>query len=270
MSEQNTPPPPTFQPEFRQPAYDAAPSPNAAPAMSTGETLTGIFFEPSRTFDALRAQPRFLVALIIIVVMISGFNIAFLQKVGFERFMRAQIETNSRTADLPADQREQIIQRQSSPVVKYISYVAPVIAVLIFAALLAGIYLLCAMAMGGQMNYWQALSVYAYSSFPPVLLLMLGNFILLFVKQLDDSELAGASRGLVQANLGVLVSAKDAPVLHAALQGFDVFSFYGMFLLAVGLQRVARLSSGAAWSVAVGLWIVGVLFRVVAATIFGG
>ena len=37
-------------------------TPATGEEMSTAETLTGIFFEPSRTFVALRARPRFLVA----------------------------------------------------------------------------------------------------------------------------------------------------------------------------------------------------------------
>ena len=36
-----------------------------AATMSTPETLTGIFFEPSRVFEALRQRPRFLAAGII-------------------------------------------------------------------------------------------------------------------------------------------------------------------------------------------------------------
>ena len=36
----------------------APPSAPTGPEMSTPETLTGIFFEPSRTFEALRARPR--------------------------------------------------------------------------------------------------------------------------------------------------------------------------------------------------------------------
>src|SRR5207237_9059037 len=40
-----------------------------APTMSEGERLAGIFFEPSRVFQSLRAHPRWLVALVIISVL---------------------------------------------------------------------------------------------------------------------------------------------------------------------------------------------------------
>ena len=55
------------------------PPPGAAPTtqlegpeMSTPSTLTGIFFEPGRTFEALRRRPRFLVVGLILLVLTIG------------------------------------------------------------------------------------------------------------------------------------------------------------------------------------------------------
>lgn len=238
-------------------------------AQSTPQTLTNIFFEPGRTFEGLRERPRFLVATLILTFIFTAFNFLFIQKVGYENIVRTRIESSPRTADMPADQKERIIQQQSSPLVKSISYFAPLIGFLVFFAAGAGLYLLGAMALGGAMNYKQSLAVYAYSSFPPFILSMLANFILLFIKSAEDIDIINSQNGLVHANPSFLVTRIDHPALSALLGAFDLFSFYGLFLAALGLQKIARLSAGAAWGIVIGLWLVGVLLRVGIASFFG-
>lgn len=242
---------------------------NFSAAQSTPQTLTNIFFEPGRTFESLRERPRFLVAALILTLVFTAFNFFFIQRIGYEKIVQTRIESSPRTADLPADQKDRIIQQQLSPIGKGIAYFAPLIGFAVFFAAGAGLYLLGAMALGGVINYKQSLAVYAYSSFPPFLLSMLANFILLFIKSPEDIDINNSQSGLVHANLGFLVSRTEHPAISALLGAFDVFSFYGLFLAALGLQKVARLSAGAAWSIVIGLWLIGVLIRVGIATFFG-
>lgn len=267
MSDQNTsefqpPPPPEFPP--------GAVEQQIEPQMSVGQTLTGIFFEPTRTFESLRARARFLVALIISIVAIMAFTVLFLQRVGYERITREAIENSPRAADLSPEQREQQIQMQTKPVFKVIGYVAPVIGIAVFFAAGAGLYLLGAMLMGGKLGYKQALAVWTYSSLPPIILSMLINIILLFIKSEDSYDIVQASRtGLVQANLSFLVDGKTSPALFSILSSFDVFQFYGMFLAALGLRIVGKLSSGGAWGIVITLWLVGVVLKIGGSILFG-
>ena len=50
--------------------------------------------------------------------------------------------------------------------------------------------------------------------------------------------------------------------MKTLLGSFDLFTFYGLFLAATGLRKVGRLSSGAAWGVALGLWLVWLLVKI--------
>lgn len=239
------------------------------PEMSTSETLTNIFFEPGRTFEALRARPRFLVAALIITALTTLFTILFFEKVNFEQFMRDQIENSPRTAQMTREQKDQAIRTQTSPIVKGISYVSPVIGLTIFIAAGAALYMLGAMLMGGPMSYKQALSVWTYSSYAPGILAMMASMLLLFLKPREDIDLARGAGGLLQANLGLLVGNDASPMLASILRSFDIFSFFGLFLAVIGLRKVARLSSGAAWAVALGIWLLGILAKVVWAAVFG-
>jgi hypothetical protein len=239
------------------------------PQMSEAATLGSIFIEPGKVFEDMRRKPRFLLAGLIIIIAVTVFNTVFIQKVGFERMMRERIESSSSVRDMPADQREKIIEQQSGPIVKYISYgAAPVVFVVIF--LLGGlIYWLAGNAMGGTAGFLHGLSVWVYSGLPPALLFVVANLIVLMVKSVDEIDLATAQSGLVQANPSMFIDGKSMPVLAAALSAFDLFAIWGWVLAAIGLQKVAKISSGAAWAVVLILGLLGVTFKVVGALIFG-
>lgn len=236
-----------------------------APTMSTPATLTGIFFEPSAVFESLRERPRFLVATIICIVAFMLFNITYFQKIGFETVIRAQTEASPRSASATTEQKEQAIDIQLKPAVKAIRLLSPI---LIFAVLFSGgaaLYLFGAILMGGKLSYKQALSVWAYSSLPPAVLIMVVNFVLLFVAPPDGAmEIArGSRRGLVHANLGMLVDSAASPVLATTLGAFDIFGFLGLFLAALGLRKVGRMSTGGAWMTVILLWGIGLVLRMV-------
>jgi hypothetical protein len=248
---------------------NAAPAGNA-PEMSTPATLSSILFEPSATFDALRHRPRFLVAGLVIVALFLGFYFLFTQTLGPETVARAQME--AQTPDMDPAQRERRLQVMTSPLVRAITIGSfP----LVFAALFAGgagLYLLGVTVMGKSITYKQALSVWVYSTFPPFLLAMIGNVVILLVSPPDDdAAIAQAANrmNLVHANPSVLVDATARPVLATALGAFDLLAFFGLFLAALGLRRVARLSSGSAWAVVLAVYVCGVLARVGMAAAFG-
>jgi hypothetical protein len=255
---------------FQPPPPPPMPEQPTGPQMSVGETLTGIFFEPGKTFESLRARPRFLIAALICTIFVVAFFVTFYQRVGFERVMREAIESSSQADQLSAAQKEEQVRIQSLPIVKAITYVSPAIVMAISFALGGALYLLGSAMMGGRLGYKQAIAVWVYSSLPPTVLAMLLNIILLFIRSPDDYDIIGASRrGLVQANLSFLVDAKAAPVLATLLGSFDVFTFYGLFLGALGLRLVGKLSSGSAWGIVLAIWIISVVLRIGFAVILG-
>jgi hypothetical protein len=251
-------------------AYAAAQEPPPdGPQMTTVETLTGIFFEPGRTFESLRARPRFIAAAAITAILTCVFTITFFQRAGYENVMRAAIENSPRSDQMSPEQKERALAIYANPAVKAINYVSPLIAVAAIYAAGAALYLLGVMLMGRSISYLQALSVWTYSSFAPSVLAILVSLVLLFLKSQDELETMQPGRSLARANLGILVDPKASPVLAALLGSFDIFVFYGLFLAALGLRKVARLSAGAAWGIALGLWLVGIILKIALAAATG-
>lgn len=231
--------------------------------MSTPQTLSGIFFEPGRTFEALRPRPRFLVAAIICAVAFMAFYLTYLQRVGYENQVNAEIEVRAQKNDMTEEQKSQMRDVQLKPIVKALRYLTPPIGFAIIFAFGALVYFLGAMMMGKKISYQQALSISAYASLPPLLLAMLLNIVILFIRPpTEDAEIARGLGGLVHANLGMISDPTASPVLTTALASFDLFAIYGLFLAALGLRKIARLSAGAAWTVVLVIWLLGVLLKV--------
>lgn len=262
MSEQNLP-----HASHTPPAGAASPG---APTMSTPETLASIFFEPSGTFEALRERPRFLAATLITLALTLLVVTLLFQKIDFAQAMRDAINKNPRTEQMSAAQKEQVVAFQTGPVGKALAYGVPVVAtaVILFAG--AGLYMLGASLAGGRMSYRQSLSVWAYSSYPPMLLGGVVALVVLMITPAEEIDLNQPGAGLAQANLGILLGPDNSPALKALLGSFDLFAFYGLFLAAVGMRKVARLSSGAAWAVVVGIYVLWVIVKVAWTAMFGG
>lgn len=239
------------------------------PQMSEAATLGNIFIEPGRTFEDLRRKPRFILAMVVIVLGFAAFQIAFVEKIGFEKIVRERFESNSRVQQMPSDQKEKMIEQQTKPVFKYVSYALTPLFIVIALFLGGLLYWLGANLMGGNSTYLGGVSVWTYSSFAPFVVSILANFIILFLKSVDDIDLTTGQQGLINANPTMLLNLKGSPALAALLSSFDLFAIWGYVLAAIGLQKVAKLTSGLAWATVLVIAIFFITIKVVWAMFFG-
>lgn len=228
--------------------------------MSTAETLTGIFFEPSRTYEALRARPRFLVAGLILLVIAILVTVLLYLRVDMGQYMRERIQRSPNAAQLSEAQIDMQVK-----VGKTIGMVAIPASVPIIIAAGAALYMLGVMAFGGAISYKKSLSVWTYSSLPPSVLGALIAILVLFLKSPESID----PEHMVVTNPGALLGEDASKILVAALSQFDLLRFYGLFLAALGLRKIAKLSSGQAWGVVISLWVIGTVLRIASAAIFG-
>lgn len=261
MTEENSSPEPQAPPPPEKIVSDP-------PQMSELSMIGNIFIEPGRVFEDQRRKARFIIGSILILISISIFQIAFVEKFGLENIVRARFESSKRTQDMPTDQKEKMIEQQSSNIAKYITFGATPVVVAI-AFLIGGlIYWGGAKAMGGDGTYFGGVAVWVYSSLPPALVFTIGNLIVLFLKSADDIDLATSQGGLLKANLGYFIDQKSMPVVAALAGSVDVFAIWGYILASIGLQKVAKISSGAAWTVVLIVAFIKVGFSVIGALFF--
>ena len=244
------PPPPPFAPTPPPPAVE----------MSTPQTFTSIFFEPGRTFEALRSRPRFLIAGLILVVLTCAVTALLFVRKDMTGYVREKMEQSQSNQNATPEQKEFGVKIGTA-----IAAAGFPISVPFWIAAGAALYLLGVMAFGGTISYKQSLSVWVYSSLPPAILGTIVAILVLFLKSADQID----PEHLLITNPGAFMGADSSKVLTAILSQFDLLRFYGLFLAAIGLKKVAKMSSGAAWGVVILLFLIRAIFGVASAAIFG-
>jgi hypothetical protein len=244
------------------PAPPLAGTPDAGgPEMSTPATLTGIFFEPGRVFESFRSRPKFLVAGLILMVLTIGATALVYQRIDMGEYIRSKMEKNPRNANQTEEQKEMGVK-----IGKIAGAVGIPLSVPITIAAGAALYLLGVMAFGGSIGYKKALAVWTYSSFPPAILATIVAVLVLFLKAADQVD----PEHLLVTNPGAFMSSESSPVVVAILSQFDLLRFYGLFLAAIGLRKVAKISSGSAWAIVLGFFLIRAILGISSAAIFGG
>lgn len=246
------PPPPPDVAETSEPAGES---------VSTPATLTGIFFEPGQTFEALRARPRFLIAGLILLLLTIGVTAVVYQRIDMAQYIRDKMEKSPRNAAQTEEQKEMGVK-----IGKIVGAIGIPASVPITIAGGAALYLLGVMAFGGSITYKRSLAVWVYSSLPPAVLGTIVAVLVLFLKAPDTID----PEHLLVTNPGAFMGADSSPVVVAVLSQFDLLRFYGLVLAAIGLKKVAKMSSGAAWGVVLGLYLIRAVLAIASAAIFGG
>lgn len=237
----------------------AAPLPEASGSSSSLSRIVGVLFSPKPTFESILQKPTWLLPLILI--MILGFATTFLygQRVGWRSFMAKQIEESPRTANMPQDQKNQIIDQQT----KYagtIGYVFVVIftfgGTVVIASVLLGAFNLVG---GAGLKFKQSLAIVSYASVPVLVSQILG-ILMIFIKDPATIDI----RTLVASNVGAFMPDDTSKPLLALCQSLDIFSFWIMALMGVGYctTNPRKLSFGKAFSIVFVCWLIYLIAKV--------
>jgi hypothetical protein len=254
------------------------PDDDGAERMSTPSTLLNIFFSPSDVFRNLRRHPRWLVALLIMSCLSAVYFNLFLYRLTPEHVINYAVD---KTLEMPIvqnnpDARQKVeegrsknIEDAKSPILKVGQGVSGFGAALFGYSFLAVIFFLFALAMGGEINFFQALSSVIYATFPVSVIRFLLNSLLLFLKNPDDIHPITGQSTLIQDNLNFLVLPADHPVLYTVLGTFSVLWFYWVWMNATGLKNAGeKITSTIAWTAALSVFFGLVVLGAVIALLF--
>lgn len=237
-----------------------------AKSMSEWQRIVGIFWEPRPVFEDLAVRPRWWVPLILMTVLAVGYVSTFSRLVGWESFMRQQIQSNTRTQQLSVEQQERIIQQQ----VKFASVagyggsvVGVAVSTLLIAAVLLGVFNLLG---GTRLLYKQAFSITCYSFLPTALSTIMA-WVVMLLKDPSDFDLQNPHVLNVGAFLDPNTTAKW---VHSLASSVDAFSIWVMLLLAIGFSAAAKnLRFAKSLTLVLSAWVVFVGLKSAWAGLFG-
>lgn len=254
------------------------PDPEGAEKMSTPGTLGNIFFSPTEVFRNLRRHPRWLAAMIIMSILSTVYLNLFVNRLTPERVANFTADKVAEMPFMTEEGRQEINENRASTIESYknpVSIAGTAVqsfAGLVFAyAVLAVIFLLFAMAMGGKINFWQAFSAAVYAAFPFYVIRFVLNTIILFLKDPADIHPILGQGSLIQDNFSFLVTSGANPVIYTLLASISILGIYWIWLNATGLKNTGeRITGTIAWSAVIGVYIALVFFSLIMATFLPG
>lgn len=238
------------------------------PAPSEIGRLTGTFFEPGAVFPNIATNGRWWVAWLIIAILVSTFMTLVISRVGYDRIILKSMESNSRTAEMPAEQKAQAIEMQRK-IMPYVLRVAPVVGSLVVIFITAGVLLfIFNFLFGAEMKYKQMLNVYAYSGIPPSVISIAASILVMYLKPVDEFDLQHP----LAFNLGAFLPESTPKWLESLGASLDVFTFWQIALVAVAISAVCgakKMPFGRALTGVLLPWAAYVLAKMSWAAMFG-
>jgi hypothetical protein len=179
-----------------------------------------------------------------------------------EQLIRSQIEKSPRAAQMSAEQMDQAVAI-GLKFAKFGVYATPVISVVVFLAI-AGILLgIANFVFSAEAQYKTMLAVTAYSFMPGIVNAILAT-VIVFLKQPSDIDV----QNVVASNLGFLVDADAHKALHRLASSMDLFSFWQLALLGIGIAAATRFSFKKGLTIALIPWALWVLGAFALASLF--
>ncbi len=229
--------------------------------MSEFSRLTGVFFEPGKTFADIAERPRWLVPLLLVIVAGVAYYFVYGQHVGWERFLRHQMETNARVQQamerIPAEKRDATIAMQAK-ITGIAYYFAAIVMVPLMYVISAAIILgIASGMMSAGVKFKQVFAIVCYAGLPMIVKHALA-IVVMFLKSPDEFNLINPLAFNPAAFMDPINSSK---FLYTLAMSFDLFTIWIILLTATGLKAAAgkRLSSGGALFAVVLPWAVLVL-----------
>lgn len=229
--------------------------------MSFFQRLSGVYFEPAKTFRDINLKSSWIGIFIVMAVLAIAFTYFLQTRADMEALTRKTLE--SLPTGLSQEQIDKVVEAQAqqrSTGGAVVSAVLAPITSLIGCLIMAGIFLVLFLVMGAQMKYKKALAITIWGLAPPSILHQLLSIIVLFIKEPGTVD---ASEGAVIANLGPLVDSKAHAVVNSIVSSLDLFTIWGIVLLSIGFAAISdrKLKAQKAAGGIVTLWIVYILIK---------
>jgi hypothetical protein len=233
--------------------------------LSQVERVVDTFVAPSKTFtDILRSASWWLPFLLTVLFSI-GWGLSIDKTIGFRAASEQQISMNPKAeeqmAQLTPAQREQrmsltaTITRYST----YGSFVFVLIIMLMEALVLWGSF---NFILGASTTFGRTLAVCMYASLPRIFIFAISSIFLFTGVGTETFDM----RNPVGTNLGFYVH--DPGWMKTGGAFFDIFGFWSLALLVIGMAIISHKKIAASAGVVLGWWALILLISTVSAGIF--
>jgi len=225
--------------------------------MGEASKIINTFFEPKKVFENLKIKPTWLIPFLIVTLLgIGSFYYTF------PFIMAQQVERIQENEKIPEEQKELIIEKlteKDHPPLWQLA-LAPIGTLVSLVIVAAVLFFVFNVLLGGDSAFRRIFSVYCYSSLIAIPA-MIVKFPLIMMKENLN----------VQTSLALILSVNDKDTfLYSVLSGFDIFSFWQVILVSMGLGVMYKYTTKKAFTAVLILWLIWILAKSGLSTLFGG
>ena len=230
--------------------------------------LSGVFFEPGKTFADIAERPSWFAPLLLIILATVAFYVAYGQHVGWQAYVQDQIDMSARAQqqmqNMSPEQRQKSLDLQMKimPVIYYVGPVLGMPLMYLFSSLiLLGI---ASGLMSAGVKFKQIFAIECYAGLVGIIPHLLG-IVVMFLKSPDQFNLMNP----LAFNPAAFMDQKTASkFLYTLGTGTDLFVIWTLIVTVIGLKAAAgkKLSTGGA---AVAVILPYALLLLVGATLAG-
>lgn len=225
-----------------------------SPSLDPVGRLGGVFVAPARTFERIAARPTWVLPLMLWTLVTIVVSIPMTRRMDLEGMIRQQVARSGQTVS-ETQVRESLARAENLRAFGILAASLGPAAVTVF---FGGLFWLLWKLFGSEVTFAQTYGVTTHAFLPSALGGLLILPAVLSRAKFDPRAVAT----LIPSNLGFLTDAVKHPVRASILQSFDVFSFWTLALLVIGVSAATRTTRGRTAAVLITLWVLYLGVRV--------
>jgi hypothetical protein len=264
---------PPYAPIAPPPAYNQQAEQEEPARLGPIQRLVGVIFSPGETYKDINRKPTWLVPMLIAVVAaaVYWFFLSVKLEPGLQEFMRKTMTERNQQSGQPAPTPDQI--SLGLTIMKAWMIGAGALFTPIVYLIVAGVFALGMMLLGAQTTFKKILSVVAwtYCAISIIIYVVTSASVMLrdpeSLREINPQNIEQVSA----SNLGALMSSDASPFLKSLAGSIDVFSFWTIALLAIGLAAIAgkrSIKTSTTAMLVIGFWLAFVVVKAVLTSAF--
>lgn len=247
---------------------EGGPPEPVAPKMGTFARLIGVFFEPTKTFTAIAANPGWdwLVPLAILLALGIGAARMIGPKVDVDEAVNNQIRVTEKLSgrEVTSEVRTKIeegVHKQVDGFGKPLQAGIQIVVTVAVIFLIGGIRHGAAAMFGAKKSYMGVVAGYAWVQVIMILPTILTIFVIFSSDSLSLNDVQ--FQRVLKSNLGAFL---DFQTTHKAVlaiaSSIDIFDFWFYFVNSIALWKTTRFTKKQAFGVAGALWGLYIVFKI--------
>jgi hypothetical protein len=226
-------------------------------------SVVEVFYQPGKLFESLPERPSaWVFPLLVDIAILVASVAALINLVGIESMVRQRLQTTT----MSPEQMQVAMQRMNSPAAVYFTYGSAAIGGIVTVFAVAGLLMIFAMMAERKPKFGSMLSMVSLAFLPYWLIAGVMTTLVLIASP-DRTSLDFTN--LLATNVATFVDkTTTAKGLYSILTSIDLLSFLPIGMLAYGFSKVIRASFGTGLGAVLTLWILLVISRAGAASLF--